>query len=75
MRQRLVLPGGKRLLHQNDAGSRARPEILLEIGGCPCLVRIDDQFGGGRRFSNGHHPISIAFAPELDLQQWPVRHL
>ena len=46
-RQRLILPGGKRLLDQRHAGRRAGEEVSFEIVRRPRLVRIHDQFGFG----------------------------
>jgi hypothetical protein len=74
-RQRLILAGWQRLLHQRDAHLGAFGEILLQIVRRPCLVGIDDEFGFRRRPSYRGNSQSIAVAAELDLEQWPVRRL
>ncbi len=67
-RQRLILAGGKRLLDQRDAGFRACGEISLETIGCPCLVRIDDEFGSGSGLAYRRDPLAVAVAAKLDLE-------
>ena len=71
-RQRLVVGGRQRLLDQRHAGRGTGGKVLFEIVGCPCFVRIDDQFGFGGGLAHRRDPRTIAVAAELDLEQRPV---
>ena len=72
VRQRLVVIGRQRLLDQLHPEPGQRRHDLRQVALAPAFVGIDDQPRRRRGLAHRAHPLDVAVAAQLQLQQRPV---
>ncbi len=72
--QRLVGVGGERLLDQLDIGGLGGGKERQQLIRRPGLVGVGDEARIGARGAHGGHALGVAFAAQLQFEQFQVRH-